>query len=83
MISDFRNMHMKAFEDSEKDLPVSKSVRAHMKKQFGRILQYHEDQLPKDLHTDSVAVEYFNKHHGDVAAIGKERQAHHDAIYKQ
>ena len=83
MISDFRNTHMKAFEDSEKDLPVSKSVRAHMKKQFGRILQYHEDQLPKDLHTDSVAVEYFNKHHGDVAAIGKGRQAHHDAIYKQ
>lgn len=83
MISDFRNKHMKAFEDSEKDRPVSKSVRAHMKKQFGRILQHHENQLPKDLHTDSVAVEYFNKHHGDFAAIGKERQARHDAIYKQ
>ena len=83
MISDFRNKHMKAFEDSEKDRPVSKSVRAHMKKQFGRILQHHEDQLPKDLHRDSVAHDYFNKHHGDFAAIGKEHEARHDAIYKQ
>ena len=73
---------MKAFEDSEKDRPVSKSVRAHMKKQFGRILQHHENQLPKDLHTDSVAQEYFNTH-GDAAALAKEHEAHHDAIYKQ
>jgi hypothetical protein len=82
MISEFRNKHMKAFEDSEKDRPVSKSVRAHMKKQFGRILQHHEDQLPKDLHTDSVAQEYFNTH-GDAAVLAKELEAHHNAIYKQ